>query len=258
MSPLREHIRLYVDAPLVPGEGVALSREQAHYLRNVMRRSPGDRIGLFNGRDGEWRAVIETLGKQACMAVPSELIQPQTGTPDLWLICALIKRPRLEIVAEKAAELGVREIHPVITEYSNAPHVKTERLCVITIEAAEQCGLVSVPKLHNPEKLQTILDYWPAERRILFCDESGAGRAAIIALQSSASERGPWAVLTGPEGGFSPAERARLLSMPQTLAVSLGPRILRADTAAIAALALWQSVCGDWNTGPVALADQPV
>lgn len=258
MPPMREHIRLYVNAPLCPGEGVVLSREQAHYLRKVMRRSDGDRIGLFNGRDGEWRAIIQTQGKQDCTATPHELIQPQTATPDLWLICALIKRTRLEIVAEKAAELGVREIHPVLTEYTNAPPMKVERLCAITIEAAEQCGLVSVPKLLAPEKLQTILDGWPAERRILFCDESGAGKAAIIALQSAARERAPWAVLTGPEGGFSPAERARLLSMPQTLAVSLGPRILRADTAAISALALWQSVCGDWDTGPVALADQPV
>lgn len=258
MPPARENIRLYVNAPLVAGEQVSLSREQAHYLRNVLRRAAGDRIGLFNGRDGEWRAVIQALGKQACGATPQEQIQPQTFTPDLWLLCALIKRPRLEMVAEKAAELGVREIHPVLTEYTNAPRASTARLAAIAIEAAEQCGLVSVPKLQAPEKLFTLLEQWPPERRILFCDESGAGSAALASLQSAARERSPWAVLTGPEGGFSPAERARLLSMPQMLAISLGPRILRADTAAIAALALWQSVCGDWDSGPVALANQPV
>jgi len=256
MTASHEHIRLYIDAPLGAGAPLSLAREQAHYLRNVMRREVGDTLGLFNGRDGEWRAVIETIGKQGCTVAPLEQIRPQTGTPDLWLICALIKRARLEMVAEKAAELGVREIHPVITEFTHSPPMKAERLAAITIEAAEQCGLLSIPALCAPEKLQTILGRWPSERKILFCDESGAGHTALAALQ--ATEPGPWAVLIGPEGGFSPAERARLLSMPQTLAISLGPRILRADTAAIAALTLWQSVRGDWQASPVALADQSV
>ncbi len=257
MANTREHIRLFVDAPLTRGAEIALSREHAHYLRTVMRRAVGDAIGVFNGREGEWRAVIETSGKQNCTVAPQEQIRPQTGTPDLWLVCALIKRPRLEIVAEKAAELGVREIHPVITEFTNAPRANLERLAAITIEAAEQCGLLSIPALRAPENLHALLDHWPRERRILFCDESGAGGAALTQLQTQAPNQ-PWAVLIGPEGGFSPAERTQLLSMPQALAVSLGPRILRADTAAIAALTLWQSVCGDWQTGPVALAGQSV
>ncbi len=257
MANAREHIRLYIDTDLTQGAQIALSREQAHYLRNVLRRSAGDRLGLFNGRDGEWRGRIVDLGKQAGLVTLFEQIQPQTGVPDLWLLCAPIKRTRLEIIAEKAAELGVREIHPVITEYTNAPRANTDRLAAIMIEAAEQCGLVSVPTLQTPEKLHAVLDNWPADRQILFCDESGAGGSALARLQAAPPNK-PWAVLTGPEGGFSSTERTRLHAMPQSLAVSLGPRILRADTAAIAALALWQSVCGDWDSSPVALAHQPV
>ena len=257
MANAREHIRLYIDTDLAQGAQIALSREQAHYLRNVLRRSAGDTLGLFNGRDGEWRGGILDLGKQAGLVELRKQIQPQTIVPDLWLLCAPVKRTRLEIIAEKAAELGVREIHPVITEYTNAPRVNMDRLAAITIEAAEQCGLVSIPKMQAPEKLHAVLDNWPAGRQILFCDESGAGGAALARLQAAAPDM-PWAVLTGPEGGFSPTERVRLHAMPQSLAVSLGPRILRADTAAIAALSLWQSVCGDWDHGPVALAHQPV
>ncbi len=257
MTTSREHIRLFIDAPLAHGAQIALPREQAHYLRNVMRRSAGDVLGLFNGRDGEWRAAIVELGKQTCRAEVSEQIQVQSIVPDLWLLCAPVKRTRLEIIAEKAAELGVREFHLVITEYTNAQRVNIERLGAIMIEAAEQCGLVSVPIVQAPQKLHAVLDAWPSDRQILFCDESGAGSAVLARLRAQPHGR-PWAVLIGPEGGFSPAERARLHAMPQCLAVSLGPRILRADTAAIAALALWQSVCGDWDTGPVALAVQPV
>ncbi len=257
MANAREHIRLYIDTDLAHGAEVALTREQAHYLRNVMRRSAGDMLGLFNGRSGEWRGRIIDLGKQAGLVELREQLQPQSSVPDVWLLCAPIKRTRLEIIAEKAAELGVREIHPVITDYTHAPRVNVDRLAAITIEAAEQCGLVSIPKMQAPEKLHAVLDNWPAGRQILFCDESGAGSSALSRLQA-ATLGTPWAVLTGPEGGFSPAERERLHAMPQSLAVSLGPRILRADTAAIAALTLWQSVCGDWDHGPVALAHQPV
>ena len=257
MTNTREHIRLYIEAPLNHGAEVALSREQAHYLRNVMRRSVGDRLGLFNGRDGEWRGAIIDLGKQAGLVELREQIQPQTIVPDVWLLCAPVKRARLEIIAEKAAELGVRAIHPVITDFTHAPRVNTDRLTAIMIEAAEQCGLVSIPKMQGPEKLHAVLDAWPADRQILFCDESGTGSSALSRLQAAAPNT-PWAVLTGPEGGFSPAERERLHAMPQSLAVSLGPRILRADTAAIAALSLWQSIHGDWKHDPVALAQRPV
>lgn len=255
MNETRQHIRLYVPAPLSPAAEVALSREQTHYLRNVMRCAVGDPIGLFNGSDGEWRAVIRMLGKQTCIIEADQQIQPQGQCPDLWLLCAPVKRARTELIAEKAAELGVREIHPVLTEYTNAPRVNVERLRAITIEAAEQCGLVSVPLVRPPQKLHSVLECWPQQRRILFCDESGAGGPALAKMRhcvtKAGSQAAPWAVLIGPEGGFSPHERAALHALPQSLAVSLGPRILRADTAAVAALSLWQSVFGDWGRAPV-------
>ena len=252
MRASREHIRLFTGAPLVEGAEILLPQPQAHYLRNVMRRETGDLIGLFNGADGEWRGCILALGKHDARIQLIQKIRAQTGTPDLWLLCAAVKRARLEIIVEKAAELGVREIHPVITEYTSAPHVNLERLAAIAIEAAEQCGLLGVPVLRPPEKLNEVLEKWPRERRIMFCDETGAGGPALSQLQHTAARDGVWAVLCGPEGGFSPTERSRLRAMPQVLPVSLGPRILRADTAAIAALTVWQSMCGDWNSAPVA------
>lgn len=252
MRASREHIRLFVDAPLVEDVEIRLPQPQAHYLRNVMRREVGGEIGLFNGADGEWRASILALGKHDARIRLNDKIRAQTVTPDLWLLCAAVKRTRLEIIVEKATELGVREIHPVITEYTSAPHVNLERLNAIAIEAAEQCGLLSVPVLHAPEKLNVTLENWSQERRIMFCDESGAGRPALCQLQHTTARNAAWAVLCGPEGGFSPAERSRLLALPQVAPVSLGPRILRADTAAIAALTLWQALCGDWDAAPVA------
>lgn len=256
MSAEREPIRLFVTAPLAAGAEVVLGREQTHYLRNVMRRTAGDTLGIFNGSDGEWRAVLSEVGKHSCAVEVREQIQPQWRNPDLWLLFAPVKRARTELIIEKATELGVREIHPVLTEYTHAPTLNLDRLAAIAIEAAEQCGLVSVPNIAAPEKLQTLLDSWPQQRQILFCDESGAVGPALARMQQSDSvtlplAALPWAVLIGPEGGFSPAERARLHAMPQALAVSLGPRILRADTAAIAALSLWQSVFGDWARAPV-------
>lgn len=256
-TPSREHIRLYVDAPLAHAAKVMLGREQTHYLRNVMRAKAGGTLGLFNGRDGEWRAAIRDFGKHTCTLAVQEQIQPQWRNPDLWLLFAVVKRVRTELIVEKATELGVREIRPLLTQYTNAPRVKPERLGAISIEAAEQCGLVSVPLVHSPEPMLALLDKWPPDRRILFCDEMGGDGAALKCLQQAVlapgtAQNAPWAVLTGPEGGFSPAERARLHLMPQALAVSLGPRILRADTAAIVALGLWQSLCGDWASGSVA------
>lgn len=253
MTASREHIRLFLDLPLSADTEVILPREQTHYLRNVLRRGAGDPVGVFNGRDGEWRAVIQDLGKHAGRLAVREQIQPQRQNPDVWLLFAPIKKARIEMIIEKATELGVREIHPVLTEYTSPARLNMGRLGAITIEAAEQCGLVCVPHLHAPEKLQSLLDRWPGERKILYCDETGGGGAALAQLQDAAEKNSPWAILIGPEGGFSPQERARLQALPNALAVSLGPRILRADTAAIAALSLWQSVCGDWNGRPVAI-----
>lgn len=237
-------IRLYVAADLDAEADVILSREKAHYLVSVMRRGVDDRVALFNGRDGEWVARIRAAGKRAATLVCEERLREQNAAPDLWLAFAPVKKARTDFIAEKACELGCRRVVPVFTEFTNSERVNVERLQAHAVEAAEQCGFLSVPVVAEPRTLDKLLGEMD-ERRILFCDESGGGDPVLKTLQSA--EAGPWAVLTGPEGGFSPAEMQRLRSDPRAVAVSLGPRILRADTAAVAALTLWQAVLGDWG-----------
>ena len=250
-------IRLHIPDDLAAGADIALEREQAHYLLNVMRLKSGEGLLLFNGRDGEWRAQAAAAGKRDCRLMVEELTREQTATPDLELVIALVKRARLEIIVEKATELGVRRIRPVFTRRTNAERTNVARLQAIATEAAEQTGRLDVPEVTEPEKLERLLDGWPAERRLMFCDEAGndpsiewggeQGRAspALDALRGAGE--GPWSVLIGPEGGFDPAERERLRALPLVTPVTLGPRILRADTAAIAALTLWQAALGDWT-----------
>jgi 16S rRNA (uracil1498-N3)-methyltransferase len=211
-----------------------------------MRRARGDFVLVFNGRDGEWRAAITDAKKRACGLLVEDRLRAQTALADLWLLFAPIKRQRIDLVAEKATELGAGVLQPVLTERTVVPQVNVGRLQAHAIEAAEQCGLLSVPELREPVALTRLLDQWPRARRILFCDEGGAAPPALHVLQDQA--QGPWAVLLGPEGGFSDAERARLSEHKSVVAVSLGPRIMRADTAAVAALALWQAVLGDWRS----------
>ena len=245
MARERAKIRLHVDAALGSGQRVALGRDQAHYLAQVMRQQVGAAVGLFNGRDGEWRARIDAISRKAAELVCEARVSAQTGPPDLWLLFAPIKKARTDFIAEKAAEMGCRRIVPVFTRLTDSQRVNADRLRAHAIEAAEQCGLVSVPEVTEAVPLERLLEDWPEERRIMFCDESGQGGAALDAL--GAAGAGPWAVLTGPEGGFSAEEAARLRAMPGAVAVSLGPRIMRADTAAVAALALWQAALGDWR-----------
>ncbi len=210
-----------------------------------MRLGADDELLLFNGRDGEWRATLSEVGKRVCALTVTTATRVQTLGPDLDLIIALVKRPRLETIIEKAAELGARRILLATTARTNADHAKIERLNAIAAEASEQTGRLDVPEVIGPRRLMDILAAWPAARRLVFCDEAGDAAPAAAALAREAP--GPWAVLIGPEGGFSPAERTAVRSIPGALPVSLGPRILRADTAAIAALALWQSQLGDWR-----------
>jgi 16S rRNA (uracil1498-N3)-methyltransferase len=237
--------RLFVEAPLRLGAAVTLGDEQSHYLLNVMRRGSGDAVLLFNGRDGEWRAAIGETRKRACVLHVEAQLRAQTGLADLWLLFAPIKRQRIDLIAEKATELGVGLLQPVITERTVVPHVNLDRLRAHAIEAAEQCGLLSVPALRAPIRLTNLLERWPEERCLIFCDEGGSARPALEALSDQSP--GPCALLVGPEGGFSDHERLQLVSHKAVVAVSLGPRLLRADTAAVAALALWQSVQGDWR-----------
>jgi len=236
-------IRLFVPPDLSIGAQIDLDEGQSRYLAAVMRLAVGDELLVFNGRDGEWRSAIATLGKRAVTLTAQAQVRPQDTGPDLDLIIALVKRARLETIVEKAAELGARRVRPVITERTNADHTRVDRLQAIATEASEQTGRLDVPQVAEAVKLERLLADWEPGRRLLFCDE--AGDAAPV-LQAGLAE-GPWAILIGPEGGFSPKERDRLRALPYAVAVSLGPRILRADTAAISALTLWQAAVGDWR-----------
>ncbi|MEO7026529.1 MAG: 16S rRNA (uracil(1498)-N(3))-methyltransferase [Caulobacteraceae bacterium] len=235
-------IRLFVESDLAAGAAVDPRPNQARYLTTVMRLKTGDRLRLFNGRDGEWEARV-AAGREVRLLVETRT-QAQTATPDLELLVALIKRPRLETVVEKAAELGVRRVRLVVTERSQPGGARLDRLAAIATEAAEQTGRLDVPSIERPEPLDDALAAL-GQRKLLFCDEAGDALPVLDALGEATP--GPWAILIGPEGGFSPAERARVRASPGALAVTLGPRILRADTAAIAAMTLWQASLGDWT-----------
>lgn len=237
-------IRLFVDDDLGEGAKLGLGPDQSRYLAAVMRQAVGDEVLLFNGRDGEWLARITGVSKKACALVAERRTQAQAQAPDLELVVALVKRARLETVVEKATELGARRILLAITQRTNADHTNVARLQSISVEAAEQTGRLDVPEVLAPQKLDRLLDGWERGRRLLFCDEAGGAPPVLRAVAVG----GPWAVLIGPEGGFSPDERTRLLGEDFVTAVSLGPRILRADTAAISALTLWQAAIGDWTS----------
>ena len=238
-------IRLYVPDPLAAEVRIAPTPDQARYLLGVMRLSVGDELLLFNGRDGEWRAQVAEASRRGCVLEAQAQVRPQTLGPDLDLVVALVKRARLETIVEKAAELGARRVRLAITRRTQADHTKVPRLQAIAAEAAEQTGRLDVPEVLEPLSLDRLLDGWDPARRLAFCDEAGEAAPALDALRSQPP--GPWAVLIGPEGGFDPAERARLREAAFVVPVSLGPRILRADTAAISALTLWQAVLGDWR-----------
>jgi len=239
-------IRLFIPHDLAAGADLALDPGQSRYLAAVMRQTVGDEVALFNGRDGEWRSAITVIGKRAVGVKAVSLERPQEAGPDLDLIVALVKRGRLETIVEKAAELGARRVRLATTERTNAERARVERLTLIATEAAEQTGRLDVPAIAEPVKLEKLIADWPEGRRLLFCDEAGDAKPILNAL---AGEPGsPWGVLIGPEGGFSPKERAMLRALPYAVAASLGPRILRADTAAISALTLWQAALGDWRS----------
>jgi len=244
-------IRLYLEPNTVPelvqGLGVALDGDQHHYLRNVMRCEVGARLLVFNGRHGEWRAVIRDMTKKQTVLELETQTRPQTELPNIWLVFAPLKRARLDYMAQKATEMGVSVLVPMRTRYTQGGQFKYPRLLANAVEAAEQCGLVQVPEVHELVSLDTLLQEWQVRapgRRIIFCDEKaplGGTQAALEKLRNQ-----PVAVFIGPEGGFSEIERDQLAAHPQAISISLGPRILRADTAAVAALALCQSCLGDW------------
>ncbi|PIB90365.1 16S rRNA (uracil(1498)-N(3))-methyltransferase [Caulobacter sp. FWC2] len=237
-------IRLFVPNDLSAGAGVVPTVDQSRYLTSVMRLGVGAEVLLFNGRDGEWRATIVESTKRGCLLKAEEQARPMAFGPDLELIIAMVKRSRVETIVEKAAELGARRVRLAITRRTNVDFVKLGRLDAIAMEAAEQTGRLDVPEVADPEKLDKILDGWDPARRMVFCDEGGD---ALPAIQALAGTGDPAAILIGPEGGFAPEERERLRGLSFVTPVSLGPRILRADTAAIAAMTLWQAAAGDWR-----------
>jgi len=231
--------------PLSQGDAVACTPEQANYLRNVLRLAAGDTVLLFNGHDGEWRAEVAEAGKRAVRLRPEAQVRPQQAGPDIDYLFAPLKRSRLDYMVQKATELGARRLRPVLTRYTTPERVNSQRMRANAVEAAEQCGILAIPEVLEPDKLARVLAGWEASRRLIFCDEGAELASPIVALQ--ALPKGPLAVLIGPEGGFSPEEREDLIAQPFVTRISLGPRIMRADTAAVAAMALVNAVLGDWR-----------
>ncbi len=241
--------RLFVEADLAKGADVPLSEAQAHHLRHVMRRADGAELRLFNGRDGEWRGTLALQGKKAANAHVGAQTRPQAAEPDLWLCFAPIKRARIDLVAEKATELGASVLQPVLTQHTTVERVNVERLQANAREAAEQTERLSVPEVRVPLELMKLLAEWPSGRRLLMCDETGGGPpiAEVLAKLDAGARAAPWAIVIGPEGGFAAAELDALRRIKDVTSVGLGPRILRADTAALAALSVWQALIGDWR-----------
>lgn len=237
-------IRLYVEHPLGDGQTVPLERAQANYLFNVMRQPVGAQLLLFNGRDGEWLAEVSQAGKRGGELSCLEQTKPLQMPPDLWLCFAPIKKARTDFIVEKAAEMGAARIVAMQTDYTNTGRFQQERLQAHAVEAAEQCGGTYVPEVAGMQRFDRLLDSWDTSRRIMFCDEA---LAASVSASLSGEAGTPWAIFIGPEGGFSERERNKLGAMACATSVSLGPRILRSDTAVVAAMTIWQQVLGDWS-----------
>jgi len=237
-------IRLFIEGPLEAEKVVPLDNAASNYLFGVMRRKLGDTLRVFDGVSGEWLAEVAKANKRNGLLVCKQAIGPQVSTPDLWLLFAPVKKARTAFIVEKAVEMGVRAVHPVITDYTNE-RLNTGRMQAHAVEAAEQCGATFVPEIAAPVRLADMLANWPKGRKLMFCDE---GRSALPVAKALASEAaGPWAIVIGPEGGFSADEVAALRGLDAVTPVTLGPRILRADTAAVAAITAWQMALGDWR-----------
>jgi 16S rRNA (uracil1498-N3)-methyltransferase len=243
--------RLFLRASLSAGKVIDLDRAQANYLVNVLRLPAGAEIRVFNGHDGEWTAALASEGRKDHRLVIGEQRRPQTFPPDLHYIFVPLKQARLDYMVEKAVELGVGRLRPVLAQHGQVTRLNTDRMVAHAIEAAEQCGLLSIPAIDEPIALAALIENWPERegtRCVVFCDE-GNERSDPLTILSGLSPS-PLAILVGPEGGFSADERQMLLSRPFVTALPLGPRIMRADTAAVAALALAQAALGDWRNAP--------
>lgn len=241
--PPRSAPRLFVPGPLAEGLAVCIEGPQAHYLSRVMRVSPGDAVILCDDETGEWAARVEQAGKREVILRIESRLRPREEVPDLWLCPALLKKDRFDLVLEKATELGLRSVQPVLARRCVADRLNLDRARAVMVEAAEQCARTALPELAEPLKLEVLLRDWPQDRTLFFADETG-GEPVATAFSANP---GPAALLIGPEGGFDEAERLAVRALPQARAISLGPRILRGETASIAAAAIWMAACGDWN-----------
>ena len=239
--------RLFVDQPLAEGAELVFEDSQANYLRNVMRMAEGGGLLAFNGRDGEWGVRLVEVGKKRVRAEAETRTREQTAPGRLRYLFAPLKHARLDYMVQKAVEMGVSRLSPVVTRRTQAARVNTERMRANAIEAAEQCGVLSIADVDEPESLEKTLAVWPEDEALVFCDEDADIADPVEALRPLAGR--PLALLIGPEGGFDPAERKTLLARPCVTRLALGPRILRADTAAVAALAVLQAAAGDWTAG---------
>lgn len=251
--PPRSAPRLFVPGPLTEGAAVALDGPQAHYLSKVMRVGEGDAVVLCDDLTGEWAARVAATGKRDVVLSVDTRLRGREGVPDFLLCAALLKKPHFDMVLEKATELGVRRIQPLLTRRCVADRLNPDRARAILTEAAEQCARTALPELAEPAKLEALLRDWPEERTLFFADETGGDPVA----EAFAARPGPAALLIGPEGGFDDAERAAIRALPQARAISLGPRILRGETAAIAATALWMGIAGDWASPATGPGTQP-
>ena len=246
-NPMRENYtltRLYIEAPLIAGESLDLSKAQVHFLGTVLRKEEGDAIRIFNGHDGEWRAEISAISKKTATLKITEQLRVPKPCPDIILCFAPVKKHRTNFIFEKATELGVSAIIPVITARTQFPKLNLDKAHMQTIEAAEQTERLDVPTIHPVQKLEAMLNGWGNARTLIFADEAGDAKPALDALTDV---KGPSAILIGPEGGFTSKERDILRTHKFVVPVSLGPRILRSDTAALSLLTLWQAVHGDWT-----------
>ena len=241
--PPRSAPRLFVATPLAKDGSVAVEGNQAHYLAKVMRIVPGDAVILCDDETGEWAARVVEAGKRSVVLEPVEKLREREAVPDLWLCPALLKKDRFDLVLEKATELGVAAIRPMIAARCVADKLNMDRARANAIEAAEQCARTALPEIGEPVKLATLLREWPEHRTLFFADELGGAPAA----QAFAAHSGPAALLVGPEGGFDDGERSAIRVLSQAVPIALGPRILRGETAAIAATAVWMAACGDWT-----------
>ena len=237
--------RLFISSPLTQGAAIALSKEQAHYLGTVLRKSTGDSLRVFNGESGEWRAEIIELSRKGGKIGLTEQFRAPKSAPDIWLCFAPVRKHRTAFIIEKGTELGASEFHPLITERTQFPRLNTDKARLQAIEAAEQTERLDVPKVHEVARLHDVLNAWDDSRLLIFADEAGDAKPALEVLK--AMPQTPAAILIGPEGGFTPIERESLRAKPFVTPVSLGPRILRADTAALSLLTMWQAVRGDWG-----------